>query len=243
MKKILVVTLMILLFLTLVTSDAFSITTEDVLENMAKAQGGKKNLARIQDSTTSGSLVIVPSNLNGSISTYWKSPNKRRSDIEVTGIKIIQAYDGKIAWIDNPTTGGIQELPEKFGKVLKRQALGYDTLFNYKKYGITYTFKGKEKVKDKDYFVLEQTYSDGHKTTHYVDPETYLIYKSKTVGFNQAGTEVESEIFPSDYKKVEGVLIPHTLTVFQENQEYLKMTFDKVSFNSGVEGTFFNMPE
>lgn len=241
MKKILVVTLMILLFLTLVTSDAFSITTEEVLENMVKAQGGKENLAKIQDSTYSGSLALAPGNLNGSISTYWKSPNKRRSDIEVTGITIIQAYDGKIAWIDNPPAGGLQEMPEKFSKALKRQALGYDTLFNYKEYGITYNFKGKEKVKDKDYIVLEQTYSDGHKTTHYVDPETYLVYKSKSIGFNQAGTEVESEIFPSDYKKVEGVLIPHTITVFQENQEYYKMTIDKVKFNSGIEDSFFNM--
>ncbi len=243
MKKIFVLTLMILLFLTLVTTDAFSISTEDVLENMVKAQGGKKNLAKIQDYTFSGSLVLVPSNLNGSVSTYWKSPNKRRADIELTGVKIIQAYDGKIAWIDNPPAGGIQELPEKFGKALKRQALGFDTLFNYKKYGITYTFKGNEKVKDKDYIVLEQTYSDGHKTTHYVDPETYLVYKSKSMSFNQAGTEVESEVFPSDYKKIEGISIPHTVTVFQENQEYLKMTFDKVSFNSGIEESFFSMPE
>lgn len=241
MKKIFVLNLMILLFLALVTSDAFSISTEDVLENMVKAQGGKKNLAKIQDYTYSGSLVVVPSNLNGSISTYWKSPNKRRSDIEITGIKIIQAYDGKIAWIDNPPAGGLQELPEKFGKALKRQALGYDTFFNYKNYGITYTFKGKEKVKDNDYIVLEQTYSDGHKTTHYVDPETYLIYKSKTTSFNQAGTEVESEIFPSDYKKIKGVSVPHTITVFQEKQEYYKMTIDKVSFNSGIEDSFFNM--
>ena len=105
MKKIFVLTLMILLFLTLVTSDAFSISTGDVLENMVKAQGGKKNLAKIQDSTYSGSMVLVPMNLNGPISIYWKSPNKRRSDIEIMGMKIIQAYDGKIAWMDNPSPG------------------------------------------------------------------------------------------------------------------------------------------
>jgi hypothetical protein len=175
MKKIFVLTLMILLFLTLVTSHAFPISTGDVLENMVKAQGGKKNLAKIQDSTLSGSMVLVPMNLNGSISIFWKSPNKRRADIELTGIKIIQAYDGKIAWMDNPQDGGLQEMPEKFGKSLKRQALGYDTLFNYKKIG--------------------------------------------------------------------GVSIPHTITVFQEGQEFVKMTFDKVSFNSDVEESLFNMPK
>jgi outer membrane lipoprotein-sorting protein len=243
MKKIFVLTLMLLLFLTLVTSHAFSVSVEDVLNNMVKAQGGKKNLEKIQDSTLSGSMVLVPMGLNGSINIYWKSPNKRRSDIEIMGMKITQAYDGKMAWMDNPQTGGLQEMPEKFGQVLKRQALGYDTLFNYKKHGITYTLKGKEKVKDKDYLVLEQTYSDGHKTTHYVDPKTYLVYKSKTSSFNQTGAEVESEIFVSDYKKVEGVSFAHSITVFQEGQEYLKMTFDKVSLNSGVEESFFNMPK
>ena len=240
MKKSFVLALIILFLLTLVTSQAFSLTTEDVLENMVKAQGGKKNLANIQDSVSTGSSV-VPANLSGSICIYWKSPNKRRSDIELMDLKISQVYDGKTAWLDNPQAGGIQEMPKKYAPLLKRQALGYDTLFNYKEYGISYTFKGKEKVKDKDYIVLEQTYPDGQKTTHYVDPETYLVYKSKAPGFNSAGTEVESEIFASDYKNVGGISIPHTLTVFQENREYMKMTFDKVSFNSGVEESLFKM--
>lgn len=243
MKKVLILFVMIVFFLTLWVSEGFGMSTGDVLKKMVEAQGGKKILAHIKDSSYSGTMELIPMSANGPISIYWKSPNKRRSDIEILGMKIIQAYDGKTAWMDNSQGGGVQEIPEKFAKALIRQAMGYDTLFNAKKYGLTFTLKGKEKVNDAEYIVLEQTFPDGYKMTSYVDPKTYLVYKTKGTTFNQAGAEVEAEIFPSDYKEVSGMVIPHALKVFQEGREFIKMTIDKVSFNSGVDDSLFKMPK
>jgi outer membrane lipoprotein-sorting protein len=243
MKKVLILFVMIMFFLTLCVSEGFSMSTGDVLKKMVEAQGGKKVLANIKDSSFSGTMELIPMSANGSISIYWRSPNKRRSDIEIMGMKIIQAYDGKTAWMDNPQAGGVQEMPEKFAKAIIRQSMGYDTLFNAKKYGLTFTLKGKEKVNDTEYIVLEQAFSDGYKMAFYVDPETYLVYKTKGKTFGPTGAEVESEIFPSDYKEVGGMMIPHALKIFQEGREFMKMTFDKVSFNSGVDDSFFKMPK
>ena len=243
MKKVLILFVMMVFFLTLFVSDGFAVTTGDVLKKMVEAQGGEKILANIKDSSYSGTMELIPMSANGPIRLYWKSPNKRRSDMEILGMKIIQAYDGKTAWMDNSQAGGVQEMPEKFATSLIRQSMGYDTLFNAKKYGLTFTLKGSEKVNDTEYIVLEQAFSDGYKMTFYVDPETYLVYKTKSTTLNSTGAEVEAEIFPSDYKEVSGMMIPHALKVIQEGREYIKMTFDKVSFNSGVDDSLFKMPK
>jgi outer membrane lipoprotein-sorting protein len=114
-------------------------------------------------------------------------------------------------------------------------------LLNPKKLGITYKFKGKEKIDDKEYLVLEQVHPDDFTVTIYVDAKTYLTYKSKSITLNQVEAEVETESITSDYKKVEGLMIPHSITTFQGGQEFMKITITEITFNSDLEDSFFKM--
>jgi outer membrane lipoprotein-sorting protein len=164
-----------------------------------------------------------------------------RLDIEVMGMVITQAYDGEIAWMVDPQTGATTQMPENASQEFKRQALGNDSLLNPEKYGIKYDFKGKEKLEDKEYLVLEQTTSDGHKTTIYLDPATYLTHKTKGTALGQAGVEVMAETITTDYKKVDGLLIAHSMTTYQDGQEFMRMTMTKVAFNANLEDSFFKM--
>ena len=141
-----------------------------VLDMMIEAQGGRKVLEGLKDTTISGTMELIQQGMNATMTMYQKEPNMMRMDIEVMGMVITQAFDGQKAWYLNPQTGAAQEMDENMNKEFKRQALGNDSLLNPAKYGITYAFKGKEKVGDKEYLVLEQTMSDGHKSTLYIDP-------------------------------------------------------------------------
>ncbi len=60
---------------------------------------------------------------------------------------------------------------------------------------------------------------------------------------NQMGVEVEGETILSDYKKVEGIMVPHTITTYQDGEEYMKITITEGSFNSGLEDSLFKMSE
>lgn len=240
MRKLFLLSLLSLFLLSLVTSYGFSSSqsAEAILKKMVEAQGGKKVLEGVKDSTMSGSILFIPMNANGTITTYWKAPNKRRVDFEILGMKISNIYDGKTAWNINPQSG-TQELPEQFASGLKRQAMGDDLIVNPAKYGVKFTFEGKEKVKDIDCFVLEQTYPDGHKGTLYVDAKTYLTNKFKTTTYNQTGQEVDSETYFSDYKKVNGRMLAHSVVSFQAGQEYVKVKLEKISYNTGVDDSLF----
>ena len=244
MKKVFLLGLVGIFIFGLVSTQVFSQTVDDILKKMIDAQGGRKKLESVKDSTTSGTLLTIQNNMNAPITVCWKSPNKSRVDIDIKAmnVKIIQATDGNVAWMDHPQTG-LADMPEERAKGFKRRALGDGILLNPKKYGVTYTLKGKEKVKDSDCFVIERSFSDGPSSTLYVDSSTYLVIKSKSKSPGQTGQEVEVEVFYSDYKNVEGIVVPHTSKVFRDGQESVKLSFDKITFNSGLKDSFFVKPE
>jgi outer membrane lipoprotein-sorting protein len=191
-----------------------------------------------------GSLEMVQMGMNGSITIYQKEPNKMRMDIELMGMVITQATDGEKAWFTNPQTGAVEEMPGKQAEDMKRQALGIDAALHPEKYGITFAFKGKEKVGDKEFLVLVQSFKDGQASTVYIDPATYLTFKTKTRTTDMAtGSEVEAETIAEDYKKVGDTLVAHKMTVFQNGAEFLRMTFVKVATNAGLEDSLFKMPK
>jgi outer membrane lipoprotein-sorting protein len=55
------------------------------------------------------------------------------------------------------------------------------------------------------------------------------------------GVEVELESITTDYKNVEGIMMAHSMTIFQDGEEFLTMTIEEVTFNSGLEDTLFKM--
>lgn len=216
-------------------------TTEDVRAKWIEAQGGKA-LAAIKDTTIAGSIEFVQMGLTANFTIYQKEPNKMRIDIEVMGMNITQVFDGEKAWYTNPQTGTIEEMPETQSREFARQALGNDSLLHPEKYGITYNFKGKEKINEVEYLVLEQTFSDGTIVNIYLDPQTYLSVKTKGKTINSmTGLPVEAETHHSDYRKIDGTLVPFQLTTYYDGQEFQKMTLQKIVYNSGLEDSLFTL--
>jgi len=230
-----------LVLLASVGGSLWSQTAQDVLKKMIEAQGGEKALAAIKDSTMTGTMEMIQMGMNGAITMYQKEPNMMRMDIEVMGMVITQAFDGEKGWWVNPQTGASEELPENQADMLKRQAYGNDSLLHPEKFGISYELKGTETVDGKDCVVLEQTFKDGNKNTILLDTATNLPYKTRAKALNQMGVEVQSETLMSDYKVIDGIPVPHSLTIYQDGQEFMKMTVTKVSYNAGLEDSFFKM--
>jgi outer membrane lipoprotein-sorting protein len=243
MKKITIICVLGLFLATIVVSTGMAQTTEEILAKMIKAQGGKANLAKIKDTTMTGTLEMVSMGINGSLTFYQKEPNKMRMDMEFMGMVMTQAYDGEIAWGVDPNTGSIQEMPEEQAKDMKRMALGNDSILHPEKYGITYSYSGKETIEGQDYYLLKQAFEDGFSTTMYIDAKTNFVYKIKSKVPNQMGVEVDQEVFTTDYRKVEGLMVAHEMRIIQDGEEFLNMFFTEVVFNTGLEDSFFKKDE
>jgi hypothetical protein len=186
-------------------------------------------------------MDLTQMGLEATITIYQKEPNKSRFDIEVMGMLITQACDGEIAWGTNPQTGMTEEMSEQQAEYMKRESLGNSVYLDPKKLGITFAYKGKENIEGKDYLVLEQAYADGYKSTLFIDPDTYLAFKGQGKTLNNMGIEIEAETFFSDYKKVDGIMVAHTLLSYQDGEEFMTMAITEVKFNSALEDSLFAM--
>lgn len=216
-------------------------TAKDVLDKMIEAQGGRKAIEAVTDSTSTGAFELVQFGMQGSITMCQKEPNLMRMDMEVQGFVMTQAFDGQTAWGINPQTGATEPMSELMTADFKRQSVGNAALLSPETLGITYELKGKESVGDKEYLVLLQKFSDGYVNTLYIDPQTYLPYKSRSKSHDQMGNEVESETIMTDYRKVDGIPMAHSLVIFQNGAEYIRLSLTSVKFNSGLEASLFKM--
>jgi outer membrane lipoprotein-sorting protein len=241
MKKTLTIGLLGLFLVGLSVAVGYGQTAKEILDKMIDAQGGRKVLAAIKDTTIAANIELTQQGMSGNLNIYQKEPDKMRMDIEIAGMVITQAFDGVKGWQINPMAGGIAaEMSESETRDFKKQAMGNDSLLNPEKFGITYAFKGKEKIQDKEYLVLEQSFADGQKITMSIDPVTYLTYKAKAK-VNQMGTEIDQETIFGDYRKEGDTVAAHTMTVFQSGTETMKMTFNKIAFNTGIQDSLFKM--
>jgi len=242
MKRFFAWTTAVLILVSVAALPGYGQTAQDILKKMIDAQGGRKYLETVKDTTSSGTMELtMPMAMSGTFTTYTKEPNKYRMDMELMGMVITQAYDGQKAWFTNPQTGATEEMPEAQAKQFAHQAMGNDYLLNPQKYGVTYAAKPKVKLENKDYLVLEQTTADGQKITLYIDPATYLTYKTELMTIGQAGTDVKMEIYSSDFKKIGQSLVAHSMRILQDGAEFGKMTITKVTFNNNIEDSLFAM--
>jgi outer membrane lipoprotein-sorting protein len=242
MKKAMIIFILGTFLVSVTSAPGYSQTAKEIIQKMIDATGGKKALESIDDSTTTGTMELIQQGVSGEITIYKKEPNKMRLDIEIMGMLITQAYDGNLAWWVNPQTGATEEMPADEAAGMKRDALPRDAVFNPEKYGISFEYKGKDQIEDKDHFVIDQTYEDGFKATLYVDCKTYLLTKSKGT-LSSAQGEVEFEQHASDYKKVHGVVGAHKFVTYINGAEARILTITDVQYNTGLEDSLFAMEE
>lgn len=243
MKKTLTVGISALLLSSLVLTFAHAQSAAEILEKMIEASGGRKALKAIKDTTMSGEADMIPMRMTGSMTMYHKEPGMTRQDMEFMGMVMTQAFDGEVAWFTNPQTGAAQAAPAEMQEYSKKGALemGNSILLDPAKFGVSHEFKGKETIDGKEYYLLERVFASGDTTTFFIDPQTFYVYKQKQKSLDMMGGEVDQEIVFSDYRKVDGIPIPFTMTIFQQGEEFAVITMTEVKFNSGLEDSFFKM--
>lgn len=252
MKRILIFAVVCLFSLGLIASSGAELTAQEtkksdakamqVLEKMIEAMGGRKTMQAVKDMTATGTMEMPAMGMEGSATLYTKQGNKFRMDIEIMGMSITQAFDGEVGWSTNPQTGAVEELSGEDLENMKRQALGDSAYLEPEKYGIIYTSKGQEKLEDKDYDVLLMSYADGFEVTMYIDSQTHLTYKTLSIAPNpMTGVEGEMESFSTDYKKLNGMMVSHTITTFADGEEFMIIILDEIKFDTGLDDDFFKM--
>jgi zinc protease len=214
-------------------------TADQIIEKYVQALGGKAAIEKLNSRTSKASFDIPAMGASGTVEAYEKAPNKTLAIINIPGFGVIrEAYDGKMAWAEDPTTG----MREKSGGELadtKLEAEFYRPI-KLKQLFPTMTVKGKEKVGEQEAYVIEAKPTEGSPEKWYFDTQTGLLIRQDSERESPQG-KVPTETYMSDYKEVDGVKIPHSVRV-SNPMFVINIKTEEVKHNVPVEDAKFTKP-
>jgi hypothetical protein len=222
---------------------SFAQTADEVLTKHVTALGGADKIAAIKTMEYEQTMSVQGMDITSKAA--YVVGKSVRNDVSVMGQQITNVIDGDKGWIINPMSGGTtaQDMPADAMKMAKSTTepnmfqLAYLKTNKY-----PYELVGKEKQNDKDVYNLKVTRPEG-AFNYFVDAATYQL-----LGFKGAvdvqGQKVETTGKYSDYKEVEGIMVPFTSDItapMMPGTVTTKLT--KVTFNSAIDPTIFNKPK
>src|SRR5262245_27223094 len=186
-------------------------TVDELIAKNIAAKGGMEKLKAMKSMRATGKVTGMQGMEFPFVMTN-KRPKMTRLEFSVQGMTGMQVYDGKTAWMSMPMMGKKEPevMPPDQAKDMDEQADFDGPLVDYKEKGNTIELLGKEQVEGADAYKLKVTLKGGDVRTIYLDAETFLEIKieSKRV---VRGTDVESEVYLSDYKEVGGLMMAHVM--------------------------------
>ncbi len=181
-------------------------TAEQVIEKAIQASGGREAIEKLTSTVAKGTADITWAGISASTEFYAKAPDKQMTITTLEGYgQVRQGFDGKVAWIENPESG-LQELTGEMAEQAKRQAV-FNAPLKWRELYPKAELKGKEKVGDRDAWVLVLTSTAGKTVTQYVDAENFLMLRQLMTQQTSQG-EMELQADMSDYREVSGVKVP-----------------------------------
>jgi hypothetical protein len=228
---------------------AYGQTVDEIIDKYLAATGGRAALAKLTSRVVTGTIsVSTPAGeLSGTIEVYNKAPLKQRTlvkiDASTLGIGQIvqdQRFNGTTGY----TLDSINGNREMTGDQLEtaRANTFPSPLLNYKENGTKIELVGREKVGDKDAYVLQMSPKTGPAGRLFIDADTYLIAKTvATVDAPPVGT-IEQTLSLSDYRDVDGVKVPYKIRSSNQFQD-VSITVTKVDQNTSIDDQMFSKPE
>jgi len=224
-------------------------TVDEVLAKYVAARGGMDKIKAVKSMKVTGKMVMGGGQMEAPFVQMKRRPSDSRTEFVFQGLTGVQAYDGTgaVAWNIMPFMGkkDPEVQPAEETKLVAEEADFDGELIDYKDKGHTIELVGKEQVEGADAYKLKVTRKSGNVDYVYLDAETGLEVKTETKR-TVRGTEVEGEQYLSDYKEVEGMPFPFTMSAGRKGgpaEQRQQIVFEKVELNVPMADSLFAMPK
>jgi len=238
MKKL--PTLLIALLFSIFSTQAQDLSLEEILNNHYEVMGYSK-LKDVKNTIMTGKSVNQ--GMETPFTIYNVTPNQYRLEVPIQGQMMIQVYNAGSAWMVAPWSGSSepQDLPKEQLKAMERQADIEGPLYNYADKGNTAELLGKEDMEGSEIYKVKLTYEDGDYVTYYIDAEDFVILKEENTT-NMRGQEVKSEIYYSDFKPINDMIMPFSFEVKMNGVVAQSVQVEDVKYNQEIDPTIFDKP-
>lgn len=218
---------------------SYAQSLDEILQKLYKSMGGFEKISSMQ------SVRIMGKSEGGgggkrSMKLTIKG-TKSRMDLSIQpGIDFIQAYDGSVGWNIQPWTGSLTPQPmnaDDSKSVSMTAEILVNDLFSFKKTNTRLEYTGKDEIEGSDCFKIVAYKPNGIQRTYFIDVDNYLIAKIETK-ITSNGNEEKSEMFPGDYKQVDGMVLPYSY-----NYGWNQFSVEKYEFNPSLDDALFALPK
>jgi len=215
-------------------------SVDDVVAKNLAAKGGAEKLRNVTSVRTTGR---VKGARGVATMTMWtRRPNSMRQEVIADGRTSITGFDGTTLWVINPLAGpDARELTGPAANRAREQADDFDSvLLDYKDKG--YKVDLVPSLESGAGPRLRVTKKNGRVQLIYLDPATFLEQRI-TTEFDQAGvnTTVETEL--TNYKPVDGMMVPFTVRQSVNGHVQAEVTYEQVQFNLPLADDLFKVPK
>jgi outer membrane lipoprotein-sorting protein len=223
--------------------DEVPLSADQIVQRHVEAIGGAAKINAIQTLVVTGKASIL-GQMEAPLTIQVKRPNMLRLEITFQGKKVVQAFDGVTAWTVNPllTSEPKQSSEEDTRAAQESSDFIGGNLVDYKSKGNTVELVDKEEIDGAAVYKLKLTKKSGSIEYDYLDASSFLPIKTEGRR-KQLGTEVLYESKIADYKPVEGVLMPFSLTQMVNGRLAMEITIEKMDANLPLDAAVFKMPQ
>src|SRR6478672_12764578 len=160
-------------------------TVDEVINKSIVALGGRTALLKIKSRATTGTITLITpaGDVAGTVEVLNAAPNKSRTlikaDLTALGagpLTIDQRFDGTAGYVMDSLQGN----RDVTGGMLDNMRNGSfpSSFLTYKEMGISAKLTGRDKVGDRDAFVVIFEPPTGSVVRYYIDAETYLSIRT-----------------------------------------------------------------
>ena len=208
-------------------------TVDEVINKHVDALGGKENLSKIQNVVMEGSLNIQGTEIALNLTQVNNKLN--RQDITAMGMHGFDMMTVTEGWQYMPFQG-MQKPEPKTADEVKESQSDLDIagpLVDYAAKGHKMELVGKEDVDGTECYKIKASLASGKEVTFFIDPASSMIIRTKEKR-KMNGQETEMQTDFSDYKAVEGVKMPYSIT-----QQFGTVLISSIKVNQTIPESVF----
>jgi hypothetical protein len=215
------------------------IPADEIIGKYVAAIGGQANIDKVQSRTLKGSSTNGPGNPIP-FEIYQAPPNKFYILATLGQGTVERGFDGTVGWEKSPR--GVRELdPIEIWRLQNSLNL-WGNLKLKEQYTRLRTI-GREKVGERDAYVILANRGDTDAERLFFDVETGLLLRRITYLRTMVGTIPEQFDF-EDYRDVDGVKLPFTIRIstIEAGNPVTVRTFSEMKLNAPGDASKFKMP-
>ena len=215
-------------------------TGEAILDKYIEVTGGKAAYEKKRTEISSAVMEFVGKGVKMNMTMYHAEPNKSYSVVEIEGIgKIEEGTDGSVVWERSALKGPRVKTGEERAVSLRAANIHHDSRWRdfFQKVECT----GVEPIDGHICYRVVLTPKDGQPETRYYDKKSFLLVRTNMIMKSEMG-EIPAESSASDYRTVDGVLVPFLVKQKVLGQEFT-VTLQSVKTNVEIPKNRFKVPD